>query len=256
VSVPSFHSLYQVEDAIVITHPYPETFGHVVGEVLPTFLAIPTGIWARSVLFLCPRFLKAIAIELLQLCGKKPMMIRNMWKSVFARNLYVPRPWYFMHIWADAIRAMRQQVFRQLGLPRGRPETAVIEQRSRTRIIQNLDELWPRLRREFPLAKWFILTEKHRSIADQIFFHANVTLLALVSGSGGANAIWMQRNSAMIEIQVRHCVAVLSEMARAAGVKVFEIGGTNWRRVTVNISVLMSVIIQAFEFMKRNEPGD
>jgi hypothetical protein len=91
---------------------------------------------------------------------------------------------------------------------------------------------------------------------DQISFHANVTLLIIVSGSGGANSIWMQKNSVMIEIQVRHCIAVLSEMARAAGVKVFETGGTNWRRVSLNVSVLMNVIGQAFDFMKKNVPGD
>jgi hypothetical protein len=258
LKIPPRGEMYQVDNAIVVFHPFSSTYGHIVGEVMPQLLAIPAEIWAKSVFFVCKGFLKQVASELLELCGRKPIAIRNLWRSVFAQNLYVGRPWLFMEIWADAIRAMRQKVFRTLGLPRGRPEMALVVQRSRNRIIDNIDNLWSAVTAGFPRGKWFLLTEKGRSITQQVLLHANTSLLIMVSGSGGANAIWMQRNSVMIEIQVRKCVAVLSEMARVAGVKVFETGSRRLdsTTVTVNVSVLAKLVAMARVFMKDNPPGD
>jgi hypothetical protein len=244
--------MYRIEDAIVLVHPYPYVYGHLINELLPPFLAIPADIWARSVFLLPQSTLKGVVSELLDLCGKKPLAVKNMWRCVFARRLYVPNPWTFLTIWPDAIRAMRARILTRLGLETLIPQRRVIIQRTTNRRITNLDALFRAIVETYPRDNWLVTTAIPHSMEEQIRFFANISLLLIVHGSAGANAAWMRRNSVMIEIHVKFCESSHIQVARAVGVKAFEMSYAQRfsREVTVDIGCVMTAVEQANQFIK------
>jgi capsular polysaccharide biosynthesis protein len=244
-----------VPDAIVVFHPFPRCYGHLLGEVFPAYHAIPAGAWARSVLFLPRGTLGAVLLELLAICGKAPRAVRTLSRPVFARRLYVPRQWEFMVVWPEIVRAMRAAVLARLG-PRAAPRNFVVAQRRVNRRIENVGELLAAAQRAHPADPWAILPEQPRTMRQQIALFTNTTLYVIVSGSGGANTVWMARNTVFIEIQTRACVASLLAVAHAVGVKVFETrsayrGFVSFR---VNVEFMLSIIQRGYDFMRLHPP--
>jgi hypothetical protein len=257
-SFPEFASVYKEEHAIVIYHPFSNCYGHIVNELMPAYLSIPSEIWAISVLYVPSIILKHVVTGLLDLCGKKPRAVKNLWRCVFARYLYVPNPWLFMKISPDAVRAMRNRIISRLGLQSLIPVNSVIGQRSRNRIIRNVEPLFTAILKKYPKENWLIFYDKKRTMAEQISFHANITMLIIASGSGGANTVWMKPNTVFIEIQHRGCVSALLDVARAVGAKVFETTSVegNWKFLTVDVDLMLAIIERGYQFMRSHSPGE
>jgi hypothetical protein len=255
--LPLRSGLRTVEDAVVLFHPNAGCYGHLINEIIPGFLAIPDDIWKRSVFYILRTDLKTLTLELLGLCGKKAMSVENFFHPIFVRRLYVPRPCIFLNVWPDALRAMRARVFSRLGLEDVIPQKRVIIQRSRNRVIFNINETFDSLVNEYPGQGWMILGPKPKSVMEQITFYANTAILVFVRGSGGANVAWMRQKSVMIEIQTHVCESYYAQVARAMGVKAFEVSFPRGNRyyVTIQIPFLMEVIRRAEHFIRSMGDG-
>jgi hypothetical protein len=243
--------MHVVEHAIVLFHPIAHCYGHLVNEVFPSFLAIPKEIWAKPIFFVPQATLKIVAAELLGLLGKRPLAIRNLWKPVFARRLYVPNPSRFIEIWPEAIRAMRAHVIATLGLGGIVPQNRVIVRRTRNRRIANIDELFDALSAQEPHRHWVVRMHTKRSMLEESCFYANTSLLMFVRGSAGANMAWMPEGSAIVEIQAKFCECFYADVGRALGVKVFEVAFEvhGIHEVVVDIPFMIDVVARAYRFI-------
>jgi hypothetical protein len=124
----------------------------------------------RDRFFLPHTALKGVAWELLVLCGKRPMEMANLWRTVFARRLYVPRHSPHHTTWPGAIRAMRERAINRLGLDDLISRNRVILQRSQNRRIANIQELFDSFVQVNPHDHWIIQTGTHPSMTAQITF--------------------------------------------------------------------------------------
>jgi hypothetical protein len=245
----------RVESAVFFAHWYPHCFSHLLNEVLPGFLAIPEAVWQRSVFFVPRSTLKTVVYDILVLCDRRPLAIKNHWRPIFARSLHMPLPWYFMEIYPMAVRAMRHLVLRKLNWLDLIPRNFIVLQRKKNRMIFNYEAFVAAARNAYPKENWVAVNAVPPSFVEQIRIHANATMMVFVSGSGGANAVWMRPKAVFIEIQVRDCVSSLMQVAKAVGLKVFETLSNQRNRVTivVNITFMLGIIQRGHEWLQQND---
>jgi hypothetical protein len=166
-------------------------------EVFPPYHAIPQNLSARSVVYPRPQALGFVLLDLLAVCGKRPLAVENLMRPLFARHLFVPRPWGLMVMWADTVRRMRAFVIARLGLAAAVPRNLAIAPRG----IPNADELAARARQAHPRGRWSAFPGAPRATREQICFFADTAMRAAASGSGGASVVWMRADAVFVEVQ-------------------------------------------------------
>jgi hypothetical protein len=103
----------------------------------------------------------------------------------------------------------------------------------------------------YPEKYWIVVEDPEGSMVEQIKFWVNTTLLLFVDGSVGSNIVWMKENTSMIKIQTRKCDSFFIDIARAVGVKSFDILLRQRMRVfNVSVGFLLTVIDDACKFLK------
>jgi hypothetical protein len=109
--------------------------------------------------------------------------------------------------------------------------------------------------RAHPTEQWALFLDYKRTLAQQVAFFANTRLAVMVSGSGGANTVWMKPNTVYIEIEAKNCVGALIDVARAVGVKVFMTGTYQKNWIIVDVPRMLSIIECGFEFLRVTPAG-
>jgi hypothetical protein len=254
--LPALSDCDFADHAIAFAHRHANCYGHLINEILPSYLCIPAEIWAKSVFFISPHIIKQVAIELIELCGKSPVAVRPLYRSLFSQQLYVPNPPIFLDIWPECLRAMHDRIIGRLNLSHLVPANSVIAQRTRNRRIQNLDALFRAAVNTFSDRNWMIRVNISKTMAEEISFFANVTLLLIVRGSIGANVVWMRPHTVLIEMHLRYCEHFYADVGRALGLKVFEVNlnQSSPHQISVNIGIIMAIIRQAREYQKVHPP--
>jgi hypothetical protein len=249
----------KLDRAIYFYHAGHFCYFHVIVESFPLLYSVDRSIIESSVLLVGKTGIWSVVDQALGLLDLQPMEVFHLeFRAVFAWTLYLLSPYNHRKTYPKALWAMIQFISekilggivpsRRIFLQRGDPDNDEAVQR---RII-NIDEVMNRLHVHFDDPK-FELVKADFALVDQVKLFRETKCLVGVRGSGLSNVIWMLPDTALVEIQTRHCDLNFARLAKMCGLWVFETGHPNvhsFAPFMADVEVIATSVKAAYDTLK------
>jgi hypothetical protein len=92
----------------------------------------------------------------------------------------------------------------------------------RSRHVLNFAEMMAAIAKEVPEANFEVIQKQSNLLENQIAFYRKVKCILAVRGGILTNTVFMQPGAVLIEIQSLHCDPAFLNLARFAGLRIFE----------------------------------
>lgn len=191
----------QYEHAICLGHQHSSDFGHWFLEVLPAYAIMPKEILSKSVVVV--PFIRKHVIDGFKFIGvSEDQIVEGDNIPVFAHHYYTMDYIFCGDLNVYLITNLRQHFYRKFGLGKTPPtEFLTFNRPNMSRCIKNYDEVRNALKKEWPNIDWKDGIY-HKTLAEQAVYFDRVKFLFAVHGSVLSNIIFMQDNTAIVDLQM------------------------------------------------------
>ena len=230
------HNYTCYEHVISVGHQHSSDFGHWFLEVLPAIAAMPDDIRKRSMIIL-PRNGPHIVDGLRLLGINQSQLVVGETATVFAKRLYTVEMPMCGDLSRDLVLNFRKILAAKFGLGKKKPTKFVMYNRENmSRAIGNYKELKAAVREKWPHIEWEEAVVKG-TMREQALYFDQVKFLFCVHGSIEANLIFMQEDTAVVDLQMEQWLLSFLYLSAFTGkyVTVGQDVAISWRSLTPNI---------------------
>lgn len=200
---PKQYSYTSVEQAICITHEYGWFFAHWLIDFMPKFSVIPKDILLKSKIIITN--MAAFTINGLEFFGvsQKNIIAPLPDTAIFCDTLYTVEPIICTKFNAYLLLNLRQMIIKACNLDKNAPTDYIVYNRENTdyRKIGNYKEIFDTIKEKYPQHPWKNINIRG-GIKDQAKQFNAMKLFVAMHGAAFANTLFMQPNTAVVEIQV------------------------------------------------------
>jgi hypothetical protein len=232
------------ESAICIGHEHSSDFGHWFLEVLPAYAVLPRNITSSSIVVVPEKHYHVVdGFEFLGI--KECQIVAGINIPIFARHFYTAEYVSCGDLTRFLIGSMRRLFEERLHLGRVVPSKYELYNRwNMSRAIGNFPELINSTSTKWPKIPWEECPH-YMTLRKQAQFFDTVKFLFGVHGSVLANIIFMQPDTAVVDLQMEQWLLAFQWVAAYTG-KYMVIGRDNrisWRSKEPNIIDIAYVLL-------------
>jgi capsular polysaccharide biosynthesis protein len=214
-----------LDECIYFYHRHHANYFHLVVESSPHLLAFDRSIFPRCTIIHARDILMRTFKTLLWIFDIHPARLVELSRRIFVRMLHICTPWQLSCFRPAALLHCVQVILARLNITDVPPIKRVAynrRQNVRSRHILNFAEMMAAIAVEVPDAKFEVIQRQSNHIDKQVAFYRKVKCILAVRGGILTNTIFMQPGAVVIEIQSLHCDPAFLNLARFAGLRIFE----------------------------------
>ena len=236
-STPSVTLQYKIyESAICLGHQHSSDFGHWFLEVFPAYAILPEEILRKSVVVV--PFIRSHVIEGFKFLGVSEDQIVEGDNIVLHANHYYTMDYTFCgDLNRFLITNLRELFIKRFGLGKEKPtEFLTFNRPNMSRCMKNYDEVRNALKEKWPQFDWKDGIY-YKTLAEQAAYFDRVKFVFVVHGSVLANIIFMQANTAIVDLQMEQWLLSFLWLSTYTG-KYMVVGRDpriSWRGLTPNV---------------------
>lgn len=251
-SIPEITLTYNIyESAICLGHQHSSDFGHWFLEVFPAYALIPEDILRKSVVVV--PFIRSHVIEGFKFLGvNKEQIVEGDNIVLHANNYYTMDYTFCGDLNRYLITNMRHLFIKRFGLGKNKPtEFLTFNRPNMSRCMKNYDEVRNALKEKWPKIDWKDGIY-YKTLADQAAYFDKVKFVFVVHGSVLANIIFMQDNTAIVDLQMEQWLLSFLWLSTYTG-KYMVVGRDpriSWRGLTPNVidvNYVLELVEKAFK---------
>ena len=239
------------ESAICLGHQHSSDFGHWFLEVFPAYAIIPKDILQKSVVVV--PFIRKHVIEGFNFLGvSKEQIVEGDNIVLHANNYYTMDYTFCGDLNRFLIANLRELFIKRFGLGKNPPtEYLTFNRPNMSRCMKNYDEVRNALKEKWPNIDWKDGIY-HKTLAEQAAYFDKVKFVFVVHGSVLANIIFMQPNTAIVDLQMEQWLLSFLWLSTYTG-KYMVVGRDpriSWRGLTpnvININYVLELVEKAFK---------
>lgn len=251
-SPPSVTLPYKIyNSAICLGHQHSSDFGHWFLEVFPAYAIMPKDILQKSVVVV--PFIRPHVIEGFKFLDiPKEHIVEGDNIVLHANNFYTMRYTFCGDLNKVLITKLRELFIKRFDLGKNPPtEYLTFNRPNMSRCMKNYDEVRNALKEKFPKIDWKDGIY-HKTLAEQAAYFDKVKFVFVVHGSVLANIIFMQVDTAIVDLQMEQWLLSFLWLSTYTG-KYMVVGRDpriSWRGLTpnvVDVSYVLELVEKAFQ---------
>jgi hypothetical protein len=213
-----------INDAIFFLFYHTMVYFHLFAENIPLLWALGPDIVARSIILHTQHMNFAVlrdSLQLLDLTPKGFLVPGDAPLSIV--RLHITNPCVVAGFFPCALGAARDHIWAKLGLYTVEATlSAALNREKRSRRLTNFGEMVDAVNAAVEEVRFIKIKRLRMTLVNQIKTFRTFKCVLSVRGSVLTNVLWMQRESAIIEIQSKSCDDAFIRLSRFCGMRCFE----------------------------------
>lgn len=234
--IVEYKNIREFESVICLGHQHTSDFGHWFLEALPAYSAIPKDILLKSYVVV-PEEKEYIYQGFEAIGVKRDHVIAGGDNLFFAKNFYTVEFTFCGDLVPFLVNNLRNHFVNLYNLDKVEPDLFLVYNRKgKSRAIGNFDELMKMLNTKFPKIKWQEAVLPN-TLEEQAKYFNRVKLIFSIHGSIFANGLFMQNDTAIVDLQMEQWLLSFLYLTSYTG-KYMVAGrdpAISWRGLTPNI---------------------
>ena len=200
---PSHIPYITVDQAVCITHEYGWFFDHGNVELLRRYFVVPEEILKESYVIVTSNTeqvkqgFRLLGVKRQQILCPEPDT------AIFCKKLYTVVPLQCTHFQGYLLMNMRNKIAQKYGLDKNPPTEHILYNRENTefRVISNFKDVRKEITKTFSQFTWKNVNIPSK-LLEQFKLFNTFKIFVAVHGAAFANTLFMQPNTAVVELQV------------------------------------------------------